>query len=75
MEHAVFQYQCRLCGEKYKDVHTSKENAAMLLVCIVYGHEIPKKLIGMPPTFLGTHTGCKKGYGISDLIGYSIEEG
>jgi len=69
---AEFQYKCRLCGETYSDTDCSEELAQMVLVCTVYGFEIPSDLIGTPPKMVACHAGCKAGYGVSDLIGYTI---
>lgn len=76
MKEAVFKYKCRLCGETHDDAHTSEDNAQLLLPHIVYQHhDPPAGLIGVIPTLIATHPGCKLGYGVSDLIGYIIERG
>ena len=69
----AFQYKCRLCGEIYSDGYTSNKNAFNILVCTVSNTTMPKEFIGMQPTLVSIHCGCKKGSGISDLIGI-IEE-
>lgn len=63
METARFQYKCRLCGEIYQSICTSEEKAHTMLSCMVRnrpGYEL--------------HSDCKLGYGISDIIGYTVEE-
>ena len=70
MKTAIFKYKCRLCGEEYEDSYTSEDIAQEVLIDLVYKYPMPKGLIGVSPTLLGTHSGCKVGYGVSDLIGY-----
>ena len=72
---ATFQYKCRLCGKIYGDTHTSVKVAQIVLPCTILGLDMPKGYIGMQPDMVETHAGCKDGQGVSDLIGYVIEEG
>jgi len=74
MKTAIFQYKCRLCGKVYNDAHTSENNALMTVICSINKRPMPKGLIGMQPELIGIHAGCKSGCGVSDLIGYIIEE-
>lgn len=73
MKTAKFQYKCRLCGEVYKEGSTSEENAQYILISIAYNFDDPEPVIGVKPTMIGIHSGCKIGCGISDLIGYIVE--
>ena len=74
MKTAKFQYKCRLCGKIYSESCTSEENAFMVLVSIILGHEMPL-LIGTQPRMVEIHTSCKTGHGIADLIGtITVEE-
>ncbi len=72
---AIFEYKCRLCGERYQGAHTSVELAQHLLLSIVYGWNPPAGIIGMNPTLIATHPGCKLGYGVSDFLGYIVKKG
>lgn len=74
MDTAVFQYKCRLCGEVFDDAITSPENAQITLICTVTNKPMPEKFIGIQPEMIELHAGCKKGYGVADLIGYVVQE-
>lgn len=74
MKTAKFQYKCRLCGETYNDSCTAEKNAFYLLVSIVHSLPNPKPVVGIIPTMVDIHSGCKVGSGVSDLIGYIVVE-
>lgn len=74
MRTAIFQYTCRLCGETYNDTHTSEQNARTVLICTAHRQPMPSHLFGTQPEMIGLHAGCKSGYGVSDLIGYVVED-
>ncbi len=74
MTPANFEYKCRLCGENYIDGSTSKENAQIILICTVLGEKMPHYFIGSRPNMIGLHSGCKLGYGVSDLLGYTCKK-
>lgn len=74
MQIAKFQYKCRLCGKIYNDSCTSEENARIVLISTVVGVPMPKKMIGIQPELIDIHFDCKIGHGISDLVGYIVED-
>ena len=74
MKTAIFRYKCRSCGEEYDDAHTSEENALMTLICTIQDKPMPSKMIGVQPAMVDIHSNCKKGSGVSDLMGYIIKE-
>jgi len=73
MNTATFKYKCRLCGKTYSGASTSEELAQMVLLCTTSRREMPGPLIGKQPELIETHHGCKVGYGVSDLIGYTTK--
>ena len=75
MKIAKFQYKCRLCGEIYTSGETCEDIARTCLICVTLDIDPTKALghIGTPPSMVETHTACKKGFGIADLIGYIVE--
>ncbi|MCK4828812.1 hypothetical protein KA005_74495 [bacterium] len=85
MKTAKFRYKCRLCGEIYTDACASKKTALMVLIRVVSEQFISKKPIGIQspfpesnpliPRLIDIHSGCKAGLGVSDLIGYIVEDG
>ena len=72
MEAARLQYKCRLCGERYRGLLISETKAHEILNCIITGK--PNLPGGSMPSMFGRHSDCKGGYGVSDIIGYIIEE-
>lgn len=75
MKTAKFQYKCRLCGEVYDEgAWTSEENAGIILICTIIQKSVPKKFSEIQPDMVGIHVSCKVGRGVSDLIGYVVEE-
>jgi len=45
----------------------------MILYNVVYGFDLPKFNVGTAPTMIECHSGCLKGHGIADFIGYTLE--
>jgi len=74
MKAAIFQYKCRMCGKVYNDSCSSEKIALMILVSTVIGSSMPKNLIGIKPEMVSIHSTCEMGSGVSDLIGFIVEE-
>lgn len=71
----TFILKCRKCNEEYEDAIGDETPASYGLMSAVFGLPYPDKFIGMPPKMHGIHH-CKDGkfVGVSDLIGYRIDE-
>ena len=73
---AKFQYKCRLCGEIDSNPCTSEENALFILLNTIKGVKPEARMyIGPQPSMISIHASCKAGQGVTDLIGYIVEEG
>ena len=73
MRTAIFQYKCRLCGEIEENPRTAEENALPILIASVEGFTYPLP-VGDQPKMTGIHAACKKGIGVTDLIGVVVRE-
>ena len=71
----TFILKCRKCGEEYEDCIGGRMSANYGLMSAVFGIPYPDKFIGSPPEMHGIHH-CKNGkfVGVSDLIGYRMDE-
>lgn len=76
MKTAKFQYKCRLCGEVYTGAETCEDLARNVLICVTLGIDptVEYQNIGIVPNLIEPHIACRNGFGVSDLIGYIVED-
>lgn len=75
MKTASFQYKCRRCGGVSENPHTSIENAARILVCLVFNLAWPDTIpMGVSPEIYDIHICPDGGSGVCDLLGYKVKE-
>lgn len=75
MKIAKFQYKCRQCGMIEENPRTPVENAMTMILSVVFAIEVEKpKIIGSPVTMTSIHPCGDGNCGVSDLIGFKVEE-
>ena len=74
MKTGKFEYRCKRCGNIEVNPCTSEDNAKILLLCILYKLPKPVHFISDVPKEQSVHVCEDGGVGISELIGYRVEE-
>jgi len=72
MPSIAFEYKCRRCGRIDRNPHTAEPNGPPTLISAIMGK--PHPFPGFEVRMLDVHTCPDKGMGVTDLIGYSIED-
>ena len=72
---AVFNYKCRQCGKVYVETEAPKRVADQLMVAAAIRGSEDEINFTVPPRMVEIHTCKGGGLGVSDLVGYTLEEG
>jgi hypothetical protein len=72
MKTIAFEYKCRRCGKINRNPKTAEKNGLAVITAAVL--DAPMPMLGFPVRLVDSHFCPDGGMGVTDLIGYSVEE-